>query len=233
MKLLISFLLLSIGAAAQTSIDVTNNDVNINSNFFHVVSGAPIAPATFYRVVDGSVFFKDGWMKGAVSFDKQTEYRNLQLKLDLLEGKLHFRDIKGEEMVCVTPVALVKLVDPASGVTHQFIHTSFIPAFSRFKPASWVEVLADGKAQLYLHRKKNVKDDRPYGSATLERRIYTADFYYLVVDDRMVRIKKVQDIIDALPDKKGELTQWVKDNSLEKNHLGFIKLIGHYNSLVK
>ena len=233
MKLLIPVLLLSLSVAAQTKIDVTNQDVNVNTNFFQVVAGTPVTPVTFYRVVEGSPFFSEGWLKGSVSFDRTKEYKNLILKIDLMEGKLHFRDIKGQEMICSNAIAVVKLIDSATGAVYQFLHTSYIPAFAKMKPPTWMEVLAEGEAQLLYHRKKSVQESRPYGSATVEHRILTGDFYYIVIGDQATRVKKLQDVIDALPGKKQEVQQWVNANNVPKNAVGFAKVVNYYNSLAR
>ena len=233
MKLLTPILLLSLSVSAQNKIDITNNEVTVNTNFFQVVAGTPVTPTTFYRVVEGSAFYNDYWMKGSVSFDKTKEYKNLILKINLMEGKLHFRDIKGEEMICSNAVAVVKLIDSITGSVYQFVHTSYIPAFAKMKPPTWMEALAEGEVQLYCHRKKAVQESRPYGSATVEHRILTSDIYYVVIGDQATRVKKLQDVIDALPGKKQEVQQWVSSNTLPKGPAGFAKVITYYNSLAK
>ena len=234
MKIIIPMLLLvSATAFSQTRVNVTNDDVTINTNFFQVVAGTPITPTTFYRVVEGTPFFKDAWLKGAVAFEKGgKEYQNLILKLNLLDNKLHFQDIKGQEMVCSNALALVRLKDAVTGAEYQFVHTSAIPAFSTFKPACWVEILADGaKAQLYAQHKKSIQETRPYGSATLEQRIIDGDVFYLAVGNQLYKVKKPQDIVDALTDKKQELQQWLNANKIEKNGRGFASVVDHYNSI--
>ena len=234
MKLFILFLLLvSLSVSGQNKLDITNTDVTVNTNFFQVVAGTPITPTTFYRVVEGSAFFNEAWMRGSVSFDRTKEYKNLILKINLMEGKLHFRDIKGEEMICSNAIAEVKLIDSLTGATYKFVHTSFIPAFVKMKPPTWMEMLVDGEVQLYYHRKKSTQESRPYGSATVEHRILTGDFYYVVIGDQSVRVKKLQDVIDALPGKKQEVQQWVNSNNISKNPQGFAKVIEYYNSLAK
>jgi hypothetical protein len=233
MKLLLPLLLLSLSVCGQNKLDITNTDVQVNSAFFQVVAGTPVTPTTFYKVVEGTVFFNDAWMKGSVSLDRTKEYKNLMLKIDLLDGKLHFKDIKGDEMICSNSIAVVKLMDSVTGASYQFVHTAFIPAFAKMKPATWMEILADGEVQLYYHRRKSIQESRPYGSATMEQRILTGDFYYVVIGDQSVRVKKLQDVIDALPGKKQEVQQWVNSNNLPKNAQGFAKVVAYYNSLAK
>jgi hypothetical protein len=232
MKIAFLFILVPSLAIGQNRINVSSSDVDMNAGFFQVVAGTPVAPHTFYRVVDGTPFFSDGWSRGSAYLSKDKEYKNLWLKLNLMDDQLHFKDNKGNEMICTTPLARVMLVDSATGAPHQFIHSSSAPALVDIKPMAWVEVLAEGKVQLYTHHKKNINETRPYGSATLEQRILTTPLHYMVAGDRMVRVKKLQDVVDALPDKKQEVQQWISANKVEKNAQGFAKVIGYYNSLV-
>ncbi|HEX6181644.1 MAG TPA: hypothetical protein VFZ47_10390 [Chitinophagaceae bacterium] len=231
--LFIPLLLLCLSASAQNKVDITNSDVTVNTSFFQVVAGTPVTPTTFYKVVEGTAFFNDYWMRGSVSIDRVKEYKNLILKINLMEGMLHFRDIKGEEMICNNAIAIVKLVDSVTGGTYTFVHTSTIPAFAKMKPPTWMEMLADGEAQLYYHRRKSIQESRPYGSATVEHRIITGDFYYVVIGDQSIRVKKLQEVIDALPSKKQEVQQWVSSNNIPKNAQGFAKVIEYYNTLAK
>lgn len=232
MKIAWLLLLVPAWAMGQSRINVTDGDTDANNGFFRMVSGTPIAPNTFFRVVEGSAFYSDGWSNGSAFLTKDKEYKNLTLKLNLLDNQVHFRDKNGNEMLCATPLAGITLVDSATNVPHHFMHSSFITAFSTVKPAMWVEVLADGKAQLYTHHKKSISESRPYGSATVETRIHTNPVHYLVVNGQPTRVKKLQDVVDALPDKKQEVQQWINAGRIEKNPQGFAKVIAYYNTLV-
>jgi hypothetical protein len=232
MKIVLLLMMIPTLAIGQSRIDVSNNSDGMNGVFFQVVAGTPVGGHTFYRVVEGTPFFSEGWSRGSAFLTKDKEYKNLWLRLDLIADQVHFRDAKGNDMVCSTPLARLILVDSATGVPHVFIHASSIPALVQLSPLTWVEVHAEGKAQLYTQYKKAINESRPYGSATLEQRIHTSSQHYMVVGDKMARVKKVQDIIDALPDKQQEMQQWVNSNKVEKNVNGFAKVIAHYNSLV-
>lgn len=234
MKLILCVLLVSLatGAFAQRRVDVTNDPITLQTGpFFQEVQGVPFITTTYFRPVEGSRFFREEWMKGSAALNAQKEYPNLWLKLDLVSHNLHFKDVKGAEMICNTPVYSIKLKDSATGQEYRFVHSSFIPAAADIKPHVWMEVLADGKAQLYCQHKKNITETRPYGSATLEQRVFTSDLYYLVIDNRLIRVKRLQDIASELPDKKQEVQQWLRSNPGEKNVQNFAKLVAYYNSL--
>jgi hypothetical protein len=232
MKAVLSLLLLcSAVAFGQRRVDVDAGSHQTMNTFFQTVNGTPVLTNVYYRVVEGSPYFKEDWMKGSAALSREVEYQNLTLKLNLLENTVHFQDTRGNEMISNTPINKITLIDPAAGTQYRFVHSSFIPVMVDLSKHVWLECLAEGRAQLYVHYKKSITESRPYGSATLEQRIYTVPQYYLVVNNRLTRIKKVQDVVDALPDKKKELQEWLRNNDIEKNQQGLTRLVEHYNKL--
>jgi hypothetical protein len=232
---LLIFSLLAAVAFSQQRVDVSTNYVNVSTGrFFQDAQGVRILANTkYYRPVAGSPFFSDDWMKGSAALTPEREYQNLWLRLDLLSNKLHFRDIKGEEMICTTPVYSLTMKDSATGEVHSFVHSSYLRAAAGLKPQAWLELLVDGKAQLFCHHKKTMTETQPYGSATLEQRFFTFDLFYLVVNGQMQRIKKAKDIVAALPDKKVQLEEWMRRNPGDKGSEYMSDLVAYYNSLVK
>lgn len=222
-------------AFGQHKVDVSTNYVNVGTGrFFQDAQGVRIMANTkYYRPVEGSPFFSETWMKGSAALTPEREYQNLWLKLDLLSNKLHFRDIRGEEMICTTPVYSLSMKDSATGATHSFVHSSYLIAASDIKPQAWLELMADGKAQLFCNHKKTKTETQPYGSATLEQRVFTFDIFYIVQNGRMQRVKRAKDIVAALPDKKKELEEWMRANPNpgDKDGTYMAKMVAYYNSL--
>jgi len=225
-------ILCSATAFGQGRVNVASDDINMQlGTFFQAVNGVPLNTNTFYKVVEGSPFFMEHWMKGAASLGEK-EYKNLRLKLNLMDDKVHFMDAKGNEIICSTPINSVSLTDSLTGKQYRFVHGSNIPSTQDTRSA-WMELVTDGaKAQLYCHHKKNISETRPYGSATLEQRILTSDLYYVRVGDKLVRVKKLSDIISALDSKQEEAQQWSKKNAKD-NAAGYAKLVEWYNAQFK
>jgi len=198
-------------------------------NFFKAVGGEPISNTKFVRVVEGSPYYFDNWMKGSVQIGDK-EYKPLLLRLNVLETTLEFKDQKGEMMICTEPVKRVVLVDTPSGVSNTFIHSSFLPPLAEVKN-SWLLELANGKASLYKLTKKLINEVRPYGSATNEQHILPSYSYYLLQNNTLTRVKKTSDIIDLLPDKKSELQDFAKSNKLSNKWDDMTKLVFYYNTL--
>lgn len=134
----------------QRVIDVDKYDGNALA-FLRTVGGEPLMNTKFVRLVEGTPYFSDNWMKGNVIIE-ESEYRNLLLRVNILETTLEFMDKKGEAMVCTNPVKRVVLKDSIKGVQYNFTHSAFLPEIPEFKRC-WLMELVIGKASLYKIKK--------------------------------------------------------------------------------
>lgn len=233
MKSLLGLLLLcSACAFGQRRIDVDKAETLQTGAFFQAVNGVPVVTNLYYKVVEGSAFFSPDWMKGSVALDSLRQYKNLWLKLDLMANELRFKNDKGQELICSSPINKVTLTDASTGRQYNFRNSYFIPGLAAsFKPDAWLQEWAQGRASLYTHYKKSISEIRPYGSATLEQRIMTTDIHYLVVNGQSIKVKRVADVVNALTDKKAELQEWLKKNEVDgKNPADLGRVVDAYNS---
>jgi len=216
---------------AQKTVDVTTGNVNAMSPaFFNVFGGEPFVLAKFTRLVEGSPYFNDNWMKGNVIVNGERQYSGIYLKMDLYDNEVHFQDQKGNEMIATTPIQKVLLVDTAAQRVYNFINGEFIQANSHVK--GWYQLLSEGKAILLKKFNKQMQEVKPYGSATVEQSIITSSRYYIMYDENFTEIKKIKEIAGILIDKKDEIAQYIKSNNLPgKTDADFISLVNYYNQL--
>jgi hypothetical protein len=216
---------------AQQVIDVNKQDVRgVNSNVFFVVAGEPFVNAKFTRLVDGSPYFSDEWMKGIAMMDSGNRYSGI-LKLDLMENKIHFQDEKGNEMVATTKVRQLVLIDTIKQTAFSFVHSSSLKTTD--PRSGWYQLLAEASlAKLYKQSVKNLQEIKPYNSATVEQYIRTADYYYILYNGKLTAVKKIKDIADILGDKKPKILKYISENKLNgKSDNDFINVMSFYKSL--
>ena len=213
----------------QRVIDVDKYDGSA-LNFFKTVGGEPLMNTKFVRVVEGTPYFTDRWLKGNVRIE-ESEYRNILLRVNIFETSLEFMDGKGEAMVCTMPIKQVILKDSVNGAQYHFIHSSFLPETSEFKQC-WLLELVSGGTSLYRLEKKTINEYRPYGSATTEQRIVNTYNYFVLVNNELIRIKRTSDIPELLVSKKTMLLDYIKSNKLNaKDEKDMARLINYYNTL--
>lgn len=229
------FILLFFPALAghsQKVIDVGKNDADAG-RLFYSVNGEPFSMAKYVKVVAGSPYFNDSWMKGRLESNGGKVYDSLLLRLDLLENSIHYMGPDGREMVAATAISKVTLLDSVSGKEYLFLFSPFLQLPGTVEPG-WYQLLASGPATMYKRILKTIQEDRPYNSATTEQTIHTSGQYFIFANATFSHIKKFKDLSDLLEDKKAELNTYISSNSLSgKSDADYAAVISYYNSLVK
>lgn len=231
--LTIAFLLQSTAGIGQQPkvVDVNKETINVSPMRFYTVGGEPVSNVKYVRVVSGTPYFKEAWMKGSLDLSDGRGYENLWLKLDLMDNSLLYVDTDGKEMVATSVIKNVTLIDSVTGNKFDFIHSSFIGATERIDPG-WYQVIATGKATVYKRFVKIINEFKPYGSATYEQSIVTGSRYYLFSDSVFTEIKKIRSVPDMLQNKKKELTEFINTKRLTgKSDTDYQELVMYYNSL--
>jgi hypothetical protein len=226
------FSLIYLNAISQTTVDVIKIDgAGGILKYVFTVAGTPFVNAKFSKVVDGSPFFNEQMMRGAIILSEGKEYRNILVRLNLLESQVNYIDEKQIEMIATTPISEVVLWDTINNNHHRFVFSNYIETTDRLEEGFY-ELLQAGKAQLFKQYKKNLLESKPYGSATIEQSIKTEFRYFVLFSGKSVKIKKIKDLTDLLNDKKNEIQKFVEDKKLTKdNEANFEAIIAYYNSL--
>lgn len=219
---------------AQQVVDVSKGDVRVGPNLFYTAGGEPFVNAKFVNLVDGSPYFKDQWLKGIVVDENNHEYKNIDLKLDLLDDQLHYLDDKGKEFIATTHLKEIVITD-SLGDNYRFVRTSSFKNTLNGLKDGWCLWLVSGPASLYKIFNKTMHEQRPYGSATTEQRISTNQRYVVFYNNAFFEIKKLKDAPSVLANKKKELEDYLKNKDDQKASMDdrFARLIEYYNTLVK
>jgi len=230
-SLAILLCLFAIFSSAQKTVDVTTGNVSAMSpTFFNVIGGQPFVNAKFARLVEGTPYFKDEWMKGNVVVNGGVQYPGIYLKLDLYDNEVHYKDPKGNDMIATSSIQKVLLFDSVSQQLFNFVNGEFIQADKRVR--GWYEVLSQGKVWLFKKFNKQVQESKPYGSATIEQSIITLANYCVLYNGTFTEIKKMKDLPGILLDKKDQVAQYIKSNNLSgKTDTDFQSVVNYYNGL--
>ena len=215
---------------AQKSVDVTTGNASaLAPNFFTVVNGEPIVFAKFTQLVSGSPYFREEWMRGNVVMNgAEKQYAGILLKLDLYQNEVHYKSLSGVEMIAITPIQRVILFDTAAEQIFNFVNGQFIEASSPVR--GWYILLTEGNAMLFKQVRKHLTENKPYGSATVEQSISNTFHYYILYKGNFTEVKKIRDLPDLLPDKKSEISEYLKKNNISgKTDSDFEKVINYFN----
>jgi len=77
-----------------------------------------------------------------------------------------------------------------------------------------------------------MNENKPYGSATIERSVQTTFQYYALYNGNFIQLKKFKEIPDVLNDKKDEVSKYTKANNLSgKTDDDYRAVFNYYNGL--
>jgi hypothetical protein len=223
--------LCAVFSSGQKTIDVAASNVNAMSpSFFNVIGGQPFVSAKFARLVEGTPYFRDEWMKGNVVLNGGAQYTGVYFKLDLYDNEVHFRDQKGNDMITTSSIQKIILIDTTSQLLFNFVNGEFIQSSNHAR--GWYQLLSEGRAWLFKKYDKQLHENKPYGSATIEQSIVTIARYYVLYNGTFTEVKKLKDLPGILADKKDEVAQYIKSNGLPgKTDDDFEKAVTYYNGL--
>lgn len=232
---LLSFLFLAVGVYAQPTTNSGLRVIDVDKALGPVnmaASSKYIFPQDKYvRVVEGTPFFKDGWMKS--NYIHPVLKTNVVMRLDLVANEVHFRDEADEILIATTPIKQLLLVDTVSNVQYHFIHSSLLDV-DKNRADGWYQQLISGKASLYKHYIKQVTETLPYGQATHEQKIKTIPHYYVLVDGEMKKISKIKDLENVLQDRANDVASLIRENGLKgKEDADYMAVVTLYNRLRK
>jgi len=235
MRSLLIFCCLSfiwVDSFSQRTIDV-DKDPNANGGILqnaYAIGGKPFVTAKFSKLIEGSPFFNEQTMRGTIILGEGKEYKDLPVRLNLLESQVNYLD-KQIEMITTSPVKEVVLLDTVRKIDHRFIFSEFIEIYDK-PEKGFYELLETGKAELYKQHKKKLLESKPYGSATIEQNIQTEIRYFILVNGQWIRIKKMKDLATAFYKKNKEIGKFITEKKLsEDNESNFQAVTRYYNSL--
>ena len=200
------------------------------SLFLTTITGEPINTNKYVRLVEGSPYFQEGWMQSIVVLKDGKRTQNVQARLNLLDNEIVFLDSKGSELIVTQPVREIVFMNKTEDSLFRFVHAS---ALSSEAKKGWYQWLHSGTVSLYRFFQKDLFEQKPYGSASVEQRIATKERYFVLWNGSLYPVKNTKDLPGILQDRKAEMEALIKklpaSGSVEEK---MIAAIAFYNSLV-
>ncbi|KAA3436445.1 hypothetical protein [Rufibacter hautae] len=222
-KLLWLVLLLIACTSIKTSAQVYLEEVN----------GRPIR-INQYVNVEGSPFLQEDFSKGTITLPNGTTHKDVELKFDMVEGLLQFKNKHGIVMELTQPVSSFSINYSPDKITEQT--RTFVSGQTVDKNAldnTFYEVLSTGPVSLLKRDFKVIREDKAFNSATVTKRIAEVTIYYLKQGDELTKIKNEEkSVLSALKNKKDTLKGYITANKLNlKNDKDLTQLINYYNTI--
>lgn len=190
------------------------------------VNGKPIRKGT-YENINGSPYLRDEYSVGKVVLANGDMYENVLLRYDQVADQLMFKTKEGKELELVQPVQQFSLTEGDKPV----FRSGFAPVDNNTS-TSFYQVLVDGKVKLLKKSHKAIREEKAYGTATVNKNIIEYTNYFVAVDGNTHKVKNEKSLLEALPGKEAEVAAYVKQNKLKlKNEQDMVQLVKYYNIL--
>lgn len=232
MKYFCSVLFLIAGinsASAQIAVTTDNNTLyNTANSILPIAGAAPVSNIKYIDLTEGSPFFQAAWAKGKLISKEGAIYNDISVKLNLMEGKIHYLDGAGKELIVGTPLSQLIFPQSVTGKNIHFINGEMLPVIKK----GWYQLLVNDSISLLKGFVKEFQEHTSYGSAP-EYSIKTTESYIAFYKGQEYEIKKPVDILSILPGKKAEIESFLKKASRSSKEEQLSNIIIFANSLLK
>jgi hypothetical protein len=186
-----------------------------------VLGGTPLTGQSYINV-KGTPYLLENWEKGSVTLASGKKFENLDLKFDQVINQVIFQDVDGSMKAFSQPIMAFTIGKEAN--EHQF---------QRGFDGIFYEKILDGKVTLWKKNHKTLIDEKPYGSATIQRNVLNNNTYYIGELTKLIKIKTdKKSVLELLSDKATEIEAYIKKEKLNpKTESDLARVIMYYNGL--
>jgi len=185
------------------------------------IGGTPLTGQS-YTNVKGTPYLIETWELGTVTMASGKKFENVSMMFDQVANMVIFRDADGSSKAFSQPVASFFIKKDAD-----------VFNFERGVDGVFYQKLVTGKSTLWKKNHKSLIDEKPYGSATVQRNILNNTSYYTGELTKLTKIKTdKKSILSLFGDKASEVEAYIKKNKLgTKEDFDLIRIFDYYNSL--
>ncbi len=201
----------------------------VSSPYIVDEKGAPIKAKKIENVT-GSPYLYENWASGKVKTVSGRTFKDLELKYDVIDDRVIFKNSDGSSMYFSEPIAEFEL-KLADGKTETFI--SGLPAGEKITNKSILQCVAPGKIGLYKKHSMNMIASKGYGAQNVSETYNASSSYYTLIGDKWTKISpSKKSVIALLPSKEAEISSYIKNEKIDFKQDGDLnKLFSYINTL--
>lgn len=197
----------------------------LKAQFLQDIQGRVITTQSYTDVI-GSPFLNNDFVNGNVVLINGLKFQSVPLKYSSYNDELFFKNIKDESLLSfVVPVKSFELL----GQTY----VNGFPAIDNFTENSFYELISNGSVKLLLKNYKTILENKPYNSASSEKKFMDNKVYYVFKAGKIQRFKpSKKDFMETFFDKSSQIDIFLKKEKVDfKNNADLAKVFEYYSSL--
>lgn len=185
-----------------------------NGSGTYMISGNLANVRKYTRLVEGSPYFSDEFLPATIYLRSGTFIAGIQVKINLENMEVFYRDKSGTEMVIIQPLSKL-VIYPSANDSLLFRYFANEPGAAIEQPSGWLlQLYGTQGIELYKHFDKRAEESTVYGQASKELRILTYYQYWAWYAKVYTKMKTLDEITDVKPDKKETLANAFKSKKL-------------------
>jgi hypothetical protein len=207
----------------------TNSSAAKPPGFFEYISSERSTELMIpvYDRVDGSPFLFTEWVNANITLADNRKFDSVQVKLNLYENRIHFKDEKGNEKMIPANVKMIEIKD----VSSKWNNAVFVSGYGA-NDREFFQVVTDGKkAGLLKKMKVIIKESRPVMHGPERKNFELLSILCIYSKDKLYEEKKsCLSMADIFKDDS-KITTFISTNDLKCNkEKDLEKLVAYYNS---
>lgn len=221
---------------AQTSTNHSITNIDPNQQAFNSSDG--VFNITGTRVgnknspVENDALLYADWMKGIVNFKNGKQFKDAQLKFNLVKNELYFNNSNNVPNLFAEPVNSFYIIDSLNGVARIAFFRNGYPPFGERNDKTFFLVMNSGPSVHLLRLiSKKIRESYEYGSAG--KAVYEIKEELFVYDVKANTLQSVKNNIGsltkALPNYTNTIQQTLKDKGKRLSDEEIIEAIREVN----
>lgn len=202
--------------------------------FLTDVNGHPLYTSTNY-IAEGSPYFIDGYFKAQLVAANGAIYRDVRIKINILDRIVQYLTADGMEMIADIPVKRVLFLNDSTGNDKlQNIVLEGFPIGINTPGSSVCEVVVPGSTRFLKKISISSRDTKNYNDATITRVFERKETYYSqIANGELKKLEKGrQAILDLFSSKRDAMALFIDQHHLGcKSETDYIAIFSFYNSL--
>jgi hypothetical protein len=199
-------------------------------NNFYKNADLPVVKDKYPPFASGTPYFIDEWLNADVELEHGETFKDVKMRLDLVENTLQYISPEGLELVASSAIKTVIFKDSIGGNQFKFVNSFFLGM--KKQKGAWLLELVSGHACLYKQIFKSVNEPKNYVPGGTEISIDSSEEYFIYTDSLLLPVKKIKEVPGLLNNKFKQVDAYIATNKLfGKSESGFIDVIKYYNSL--
>jgi len=181
--------------------------------------------------IDGSPFLNDEFINGTVFTTSKTQYVDMPLRYNIYNNQLEFKTPDDEVQAMDTP----EIIEKAEFGDYKMVYIPYSNVKRIFR-GFFISIEEDEKASLYVKPEvtfKKAEEPGAYKEAEPAKFVRKPDVYFIRFgEDAAQRISNKKDLLNVFPNRKAEVSTFIKKNKVKYNKVDKLKsLIEYYNTL--